>query len=47
MREHEDEDMEKLELQVDIYCVTFIKFMEDEPLLHKELMLKCVIAFIM
>ena len=36
-----------LELSDDIYCICFIKFLIDKPLLHKELLLKSVIAFIM
>ena len=38
--------VENLVLSEDIYCVTFVKFMDDEPLQHKELMLKSVIAFV-
>ena len=38
-------DGDKLDLSEDIYCVSFIKFMEDDPNTHKELMLKSVIAF--
>ena len=35
-----------LEFENDIYCITFIKFMtSNDALLHRELMLKCVLTF--
>jgi len=40
-------DEEFLELEVDIYCITFLKFRTPDPILHRELLLKSVIAYIM
>lgn len=45
--EEEEDDEIELELSEDIYCITFIKFLKDEPLVQRELMMKSVIAFIM
>ena len=45
--EQESDDEIELELSEDIYCITFIKFLKDEPLVQRELMMKSVIAFIM
>ena len=39
---------EVLELEEDIYCFTYLEFIkEDDPKIHRELMLKCVLAFMM
>ena len=45
--DYEEDDEIELELSEDIYCITFIKFLKDEPLVQRELMMKSVIAFIM
>ena len=39
---------EVLELEEDIYCFTYLEIIkEDDPKIHRELMLKCVLAFMM
>lgn len=36
-----------LELQTDIYCLTFLKFIQiDDPILHRDLVLKCCLTFL-
>ena len=44
---NDESDMCDLELSEDIYCITFISFLKDTPLRHRELMLKSSITFIM
>lgn len=35
-----------LEFQNDIYCITFVKFIQsNDAMLHRELMLKCALTF--
>ena len=41
-----DIDMEKLELQADIYCYTYYKFIVDyNPSVQKDLKIKCMCTF--
>jgi hypothetical protein len=41
------EEMQILQLNPDIYCLTFLKFIQlDNPKMHRNLMLKSVLAFV-
>jgi len=39
--------MEELELQEDIYCFTFFKFIHEyDPSIQKDLLIKCTVTFV-
>jgi len=47
LEEEEEPEMEELELQEDIYCFTFFKFIHEyDPSIQKDLLIKCVVTFV-
>lgn len=47
VEEEEEVEMEELELQEDIYCFTYFKFIyEYNPAVQKDLVIKCAVTFV-
>ena len=46
-QEADEGEMEELELQEDIYCFTYFKFIHDyNPAVQKDLIIKCMVTYI-